>query len=209
MTDERFSTEQEAFWAGPFGSAYVERNRDAQLIGSATYRFARILANIGPIRSAIEFGANIGLNLRALRALLPTIDLCAVEINPDAHRELTTLPQLDARLASLLEFEPTRTYDLAFTSAVLIHISPSALPRAYDRLYRSSHRYIVIQEYFSTNPAEIVYRGHSQKLFKRDFAGELLDRFSDLKLRDYGFFYRRDLNFSSDDLNWFVLEKSG
>ena len=37
------------------------------------------------------------------------------------------------------------------------------------------------------------YRGHTARLFKRDFAGEMLDRFSDLRLVDYGFRYHRDL----------------
>jgi len=46
-------------------------------------------------------------------------------------------------------------------------------------------------------------------LFKRDFAGEMLERFADLKLLDYGFVYRRDPNFPQDDITWFLLEKSG
>jgi len=44
-------------------------------------------------------------------------------------------------------------------------------------------------------------------LFKRDFAGEMLDRFKDLELLDYGFVYHRDNNFPQDDLNWFLLRK--
>jgi spore coat polysaccharide biosynthesis protein SpsF len=45
-------------------------------------------------------------------------------------------------------------------------------------------------------------------LFKRDFAGELLDRFSDLRLIDYGFVYRRDTHFPLDDISWFLFEKT-
>lgn len=56
-------------------------------------------------------------------------------------------------------------------------------------------------------PVEIAYRGHSGKLFKRDFAGDLLDRYGDLRLVDYRFVYRRDSNFAVDDLTWFLLEK--
>ena len=62
-------------------------------------------------------------------------------------------------------------------------------------------------EYYSPTPVEIVYRGHSDRLFKRDFAGEMLDRFADLKLVDYGFDYHRDPVFSLGDINWFLLEK--
>ena len=59
----------------------------------------------------------------------------------------------------------------------------------------------------SLAPVEITYRGETGKLFKRDFAGEILDRFPDLALIDYGFAYRRDPNFPQDDLSWFLMEK--
>ena len=36
----------------------------------------------------------------------------------------------------------------------------------------------------------------------------MLDRYSDLKLVDYGFVYRRDPNFRQDDATWFLMEKS-
>jgi spore coat polysaccharide biosynthesis protein SpsF len=52
------------------------------------------------------------------------------------------------------------------------------------------------------------YRGHDERLFKRDFAGEILDRFPDLRLVDYGFRYRRDPNFPQDDVTWFLMEKA-
>jgi spore coat polysaccharide biosynthesis protein SpsF len=53
----------------------------------------------------------------------------------------------------------------------------------------------------------INYRGHKDRLFKRDFAGELMDKYPDLKLVDYGFVWRRDNNFPQDDGTWFLLEK--
>ena len=51
------------------------------------------------------------------------------------------------------------------------------------------------------------YRGHEDRLFKRDFAGEMMKKFNDLKLVDYGFVYHADCNFPQDDVTWFVLEK--
>lgn len=42
---------------------------------------------------------------------------------------------------------------------------------------------------------------------KRDFAGEMLDWFSQLRLADYGFGYRRDPAFPQDDVTWLLLEK--
>ena len=52
------------------------------------------------------------------------------------------------------------------------------------------------------------YRGHADRLFRRDFAGEMLDKFNDLRLLDYGFVYHRDPSFPQDDFTWFLLDKS-
>ncbi len=95
---------------------------------------------------------------------------------------------------------------MSFTSGVLIHINPDELGMVYDNLFNLSKKYILISEYYNPTPIVVEYRGHAGKLFKRDFAGEMIDRF-DLKLMDYGFFYHRDNYFSFGDSNWFLLEK--
>ena len=97
--------------------------------------------------------------------------------------------------------------DLVFIRGVLIHISPDALDEVYEKLYKLSKRYILISEYYNPNPVAIEYRGHTNKLFKRDFCGEVLDKYPDLKLIDYGFVYHRDPVFPQDDITWFLLEK--
>ena len=63
-------------------------------------------------------------------------------------------------------------------------------------------------EYYNPSPISIEYRGHSNKLFKRDFCDEMLDLYQDLKLKDYGFIYQRDKMFPQDDITWFLLEKN-
>jgi spore coat polysaccharide biosynthesis protein SpsF len=65
----------------------------------------------------------------------------------------------------------------------------------------------LVCEYYNPSPVSIPYRGHTNKLFKRDFAGELMDRYPDLQLIDYGFVYRRDPSFPQDDVTWFLMEK--
>ena len=84
-----------------------------------------------------------------------------------------------------------------------------SLPAVYERLYHSTGRYLMLAEYYNPAPVAIPYRGHRDRLFKRDFAGELLDAYADLSLVDYGFAYRRDPNFPQDDINWFLMEKRG
>ncbi|MBU0909085.1 MAG: pseudaminic acid biosynthesis-associated methylase [Proteobacteria bacterium] len=205
MTD--FRTEQEAFWAGEFGSQYINRNPTDFELAARLAMFARMIDRTTGVRSLIELGANIGNNLRVLDQLLSGAELAAVEINQDAVDVLRRWGRTEVYHHSILDFQTDRQYDLSLICGVLIHMNPQVLPQVYDLLYQLSKRYIFLAEYYNPTPVEIPYRGHSGKLFKRDFAGEMLDRFSDLRLLDYGFVYHRDNNFPLDDLTWFLLEK--
>lgn len=204
----QFKTEQESFWAGEFGDSYIERNKSNQLLASNVAFFAEILQHTNSIQSLIEFGANIGMNLRALQTLLPTAEQNAIEINEKASAILKeNLPQVNVFNESIIDFSPQKQYDLSMIKGVLIHINPDELKNVYAKLYESSSKYILIAEYYNPSPVEIPYRGHAGKLFKRDFAGEFLDMFPDVKLVKYGFVYRRDPNFPQDDTTWFLLQK--
>lgn len=205
-----YTTDQEAFWAGEFGTAYIERNQGDALLASNLDFFAKALRAARGLGSCIEFGANIGMNLKALKLLRPGIEAHAIEINADAARALgQLLPAERVYHTSILEFAPARTWDLALIKGVLIHIHPDALPQVYDKLVAATHRYLLVAEYYNPAPVAIPYRGHSDRLFKRDFAGEILDRYPQMQLVDYGFAYRRDPNFPQDDITWFLLEKRG
>jgi spore coat polysaccharide biosynthesis protein SpsF len=202
-----FQTAQEEFWAGTFGDEYINRNEDKTLISANLALFSKILSRTSDVQSVIEFGSNIGLNLIAIKQLLPIAELSAIEINEKAVAILKKGGQVKVYHKSILEFKCDYPREFVFTKGVLIHMNPEVLPQVYDKLYETSRKYICIAEYYNPSPVEITYRGHKARLFKRDFAGDLLDRFSDLKLIDYGFVYHRDTNFSYDDLSWFLLEK--
>ena len=203
----KHETEQENFWAGEFGDEYIARNTGADLLAANISMFGEVLRHTARVSSVLELGANVGLNLRAIAALLPSCELAGVEINERAVAELAQLPNVDAHHGSLLEFDPGRRWDFVFTKGVLIHIAPEKLPAAYETLYRTSGRYVCVAEYYNPTPVEIPYRGHTGKLFKRDFAGDLLEHFADLRLVDYGFRYHRDPTFPQDDISWFLLQK--
>lgn len=203
-------TEQEAFWEGEFGTEYSRRNRGEALHASNLHFFSVALRSARGLRSCVEFGANIGMNLRALRALYPSQEQHAVEINANAARELAEAsPDVGIFNGAIEEFPADRTWDLVLIKGVLIHVRPESLPGVYDMLHRCTRRYLLVAEYYNPTPVAIPYRGHEDRLFKRDFCGELLDRFSDLSLLDYGFAYRRDPNFPQDDITWFLIERSG
>lgn len=203
-----YKTEQESFWAGEFGTQYIGRNTGSELLASNLAFFAKALCQARGLASCIEFGANIGMNLKALKLLYPDQDQHAIEINPTAAAELASvIPAANIHQASILDFQPERTWDLVLIKGVLIHIDPEWLPQVYDALERATGRYLLVCEYYNPSPVQVPYRGHSDRLFKRDFCGEILDRHAGLRLVDYGFAYRRDPNFPQDDINWFLMEK--
>lgn len=202
------NTEQETFWAGEFGTQYIGRNRTDGLLAANLALFARALARAGTPRTCLELGANIGMNLRALQQLFPGQEQHAVEINAEAHKELVrVIPAAQAWLGAIADFPVTRTWELVLTKTVLIHIAPEQLPVVYDRIHALSSRWILVAEYYNPAPVTVLYRGHAARLFKRDFAGDMLQRFPDLKLVDYGFVYHGDSAFPQDDITWFLLEK--
>jgi len=202
-------TLQESFWKGSFGNEYIARNSNDNLITANLHLFGRILSSIkaGSLNSIIEFGTNIGLNLIALHSLIPTAKLYGIEINKQAFEHVKKLEYVQAYNKSIYDFKPKKVYDLAFTKGVLIHQAPNMLPKVYEALYKASAKYILIAEYYNPTPVEVPYHGHSSVLFKRDFAGEILDKYPDLSLRDYGFAYHRDILCPQGDVTWFLLEK--
>lgn len=204
---KKFKTEQENFWAGKFGNDYVNRNKDNNIVASNIALFSKIISKAPNINSIIEFGSNIGLNLRAIKNLLPSVELSAIEINELAVKQLQIIGDIKIYHESILDFIPDTKRDLAFIKGVLIHLNPRILQEVYEKLYQSSNRYICIIEYYNPTPIELTYRGYDGKLFKRDFAGEIMDKYPDLKLLDYGFCYYRDPVFLQDDLTWFLMEK--
>ena len=209
MNQHTYATPQEQFWAGEFGTAYIERNQGDKLLAANLDFFVKSLHQTRQLKSCIEFGANIGMNLKALNLLFPGLQAHGIEINSDAAAQLAhTSPAAHVYNQSILDFKETRNWDLALIKGVLIHLNPEVLPAVYDKLVAATGRYLLVAEYYNPSPVTINYRGHTDRLFKRDFAGEIMDRHPHMQLLDYGFSYRRDPNFPQDDITWFLMEKN-
>ena len=205
---KKFYNDQHKFWSGKFGNQYIDRNNNLNLISSNIYLFAQALKKIDKIKNLIEFGANIGLNIKALKILFPNLDAHAIEINSKACKQLAKLISKKKIFNNLIEkFKVKKKFDLVLIKGVLIHINPKELKKVYKKLYYATKKYLLIVEYYNPDPISVKYRGHSEKLFKRDFAGEIIKNYSKMKLVDYGFVYRGDVNFPQDDLTWFLMEK--
>jgi len=148
------------------------------------------------------------MNLIALEALSPKLSINGVDINAKAIQELSeNKKHYNLQQQSIIEPINSSNVDFTFTKGVLIHINPEKLNFVYDNLYALSSKYICLIEYYNPSPVAIEYRGHQDRLFKRDFCGEMLAKYQDLQLIDYGFGYRNDPIFPQDDMTWFLLKK--
>lgn len=198
--------EQRKFWSGEFGDEYTIRNNSNELVGSNVALFSSAFKSVtSSPKSMLEVGANRGLNIVALKHLFPNCEFSAVEINPLAFQELVKL-DVQGTNSSFQDFNSAKKYEVVFFKGVLIHLNPESLQEVYQKAASLSLKYVLIIEYFNPTPVEVLYRGHSGKLFKRDFAGEFLDQNKNWKLTDYGFVYNRGV-FPQDNLTWFLIEK--
>jgi len=201
-------SDQEDFWAGDFGTTYINRNDDRNLVAGNTQLFAEALKGLN-FHSILEIGANIGQNLSAIQNLHPNASLSAIEINATASTELSKRhPDCKVWNTSITEAEGIPEHDLVLSKGVLIHLNPNLLEAVYKRILEWSNKFILIAEYYNPTPVSIPYRGHEDRLFKRDFAGELMAIEPSLSLVRYGFCYRNDPVHPLDDITWFLLEKN-
>jgi pseudaminic acid biosynthesis-associated methylase len=193
-------------WRGEFGREYTDRN-----IGDVDVRrsaFANLLEGL-QIESVLEVGCNRGHNLVALTELLgEQVNVVGIEPNEYALR---VARRSDDRIGVLrgdavaLPFA-TDAFDLVFTSGVLIHIPPTDLSRAMAEIHRVSRRFILCIEYFAEKDTELVYRGQTGLLWKRDFGGRYEELFPSLTLERTGFL---DREAGFDSCNWWLFRKEG
>jgi len=137
-----FKTEQEAFWANSFGDEYIERNKSEKLLASNIAFFADIFKRTGNIGSVIEFGANIGMNIRAMEQILVNAKFSAIEINKKACEQLKSHINGNLYNCSILDYQPKEKYDFVFTKGVLIHINPDEVNEVYRKMYDASSKYM-------------------------------------------------------------------
>ncbi|MGL5237114.1 MAG: pseudaminic acid biosynthesis-associated methylase [Plesiomonas shigelloides] len=201
-----YQTEQEQFWAGEFGDNYIGRNESEALLYSKVAMWSQMLRSAHSVRSVRELGCNIGLNLLALKRMQPSLSLSGIEINPVAAEQARQLDVAQITCGTILDEIQDEPVDLTFTAGVLIHINPDQLDNVYRNLVNNSRRYVLVAEYYNPAPTAIMYRGHADRLFKRDFAGDLIEKYG-MQLVDYGFVYKRDNWAPQDDITWFLLEK--
>ncbi len=201
-------TEQSSLWQSDFGDAYISRNNGPDIVRSNRYFFSQIFDHLdSKPESIFEIGASVGLNLDAIRDLIPSISLGAVEVNSKACDELRK-KNIETYESSIEDWIPaTSQWDLSFSKGVLIHLNPQSLESTYTKLARTSKKWVLICEYFSRSVTELEYRGQTRALYKRDFAAEFLQYNKDFVFHAAGFSSRLSEH-PQDDLTWFLLKRA-
>ena len=185
-------TKQMEEWAGKFGEEYTDRNLMSldELDQLYTDKFGISRTELNKeflddlkINRILEVGCNVGNQLLLLKKMgYP--NLWGIELQ-DYAVEIARKRTSGINIVKSSAFEilyKDNYFDLVFTLGVLIHISPDDIDKALDEIYRCTKKYIWGTEYFSEEYTQVNYRGHSELLWKTNFAKLFLDRFPDLKL---------------------------
>jgi pseudaminic acid biosynthesis-associated methylase len=143
----------------------------------------RFLKDVPRDARILEVGCNIGTQLLCLQQM-GFSNLHGIEIQSYAlDRAKERLPGAVLTQASALEIPyPDQSFDLVFTSGVLIHVAPTDLPIALAEIHRCARTWIWGFEYYAPQTTEVVYRGHDSLLWKTDFAQAYQQQFDDLEL---------------------------
>lgn len=181
------------FWGGEAGNAYVNRNplsvQESDTLYLKDYGFTRrelnerFLGNLNRDLKILEVGASVGLQLELVR-LMGFKNLFGIELNNYAIAKAKELhPHISVVQGSAFDLPfSDRSFDLVYTSGVLMHISPKNLPEVLNEIYRVTSRYIWCYEYAAREPVEVTYQNRRELFWKQDWLNLYTGRFPDLKL---------------------------
>lgn len=204
-----YNSEQENFWATTYATDYIKKNSlfDNQ-VGAEAWK-KMIKGTQGEIEKFLECGCNIGRNIDQIKMVLPEAVPSIIEISEPAFKFVTSHHDFKHAFngAILDSAFDDASFDLVFTTGVLIHINPDQLLQHMEKMFRYSNKYILMGEYFNRTPVSIEYQGEKDKLFKRDFGKLFIENF-DVKLVDYGFLWGHIYDRAGfDDVTWWLFEK--
>lgn len=177
---ERSPTE---VWRGEFGDAWTDRNalsveeldeRSIEKYGvSKSQIIAELLSKVDKGARILDVGTNEGVHLRLLQQL-GFNNLYGVDIQDYALQRARQKSQnIEFVRGDAMEL-PFRdeSFEIIFTTGVLIHIPPDKIEAAVRELNRCASEYVWGIEYYAEEYTEINYRGHDSLLWKANFAEE-------------------------------------
>jgi pseudaminic acid biosynthesis-associated methylase len=188
-------TAQSEVWGGEFGREYTDRNTFEIDTLEALYQKnygvtrkqinERFLRGVPRDASFLEVGCNTGNQLLLLRRT-GYFNLSGIELQPYAlDIAKSRAHDISWMQGSVLALPyGDKSFDVVFTSGVLIHVAPEDLPRAMDEIHRCAKTYIWGLEYYAPEVTAVKYRGNDGLLWKMDYARRYVERFKDLQLVD-------------------------
>ncbi len=184
---------QEEKWDGDFGNQYIAKNdvsademdkdHEIKMGISKTSLNYEFLNSLDRDIKILEIGSSTG-NQLALLQKMGFKNLWGLEINEQAvDIAQKTTKNIYFCKGSILDI-PFKDgfFNLVFTSAVLMHVHPNNLSKAFSELYRVSNNYIWCYEYFSKGDEQLNYRGETDILWMRDFMKLFSTQYPDLKI---------------------------
>jgi len=171
-------TIQEDAWKAGIGREYTDRNTlsyvELDMLYWDCFRTtrsalnARFLEDVPLSASILEVGCNIGMQLRHLQKG-GYVDLHGIELQQYAIDRLC-VKDVDVRQGSAesLPYEDG-SFDLVFTSGVLIHLPIHILGTAIREMMRVSRHWIWGFEYYSYPRQEITDRNWQDMLWSDDY----------------------------------------
>ena len=171
--------EQRKFWSGEFGEQYIKRNDSDEKINNNYKKltglnrddiFIEFFNDLDKNIEILELGCNIGKNFSILKKMGFT-RLSGVEINSKAiDIAKIKYPDINFYYSSIEELKlPEKSFDLVFTSGVLIHINPDAVKAIIEKMLTLSKKYIFGFESYSEVLTSVLYRGNNNKYWKQNF----------------------------------------
>tara|TARA_B100000963_G_scaffold299361_1_gene271376 strand:- start:15181 stop:15798 length:618 start_codon:yes stop_codon:yes gene_type:complete len=196
---------QTNYWSKNF--QYIKRNNsfDNKLGKKVWYD---LLKN-KKINSILECGSNIGRNLKQINLAYPKKKLSFIELNKKAFEICSLNKNIENSYNSSIQDCKIlkNTYDLVFTSGVLIHLNDKTLNKVIPKIIDWSKNFVIVLEYFSTTKIEKTYRGKKNLLFLREYGEEFL-KTKRVKLLDCGFLYSKIYRKAGfDDITYWVFKK--
>ncbi len=187
-------TKQINFWQGDFGREYTDRNTFdpiawdnyyLQMYGKTKPQLnEEFIGHLPKDARILEIGCNIGLQLRGLQQQGFT-NLYGIEIQWYAvEKSKNLLQHVNIVQGSAFDLPFKDDYfDLVCTHGVLIHISPTDLPRVFAEMNRVSKQYIMGMEYYASQLTNINYRGNTDYLWKADYCQLMQQQYPNLHLQ--------------------------
>ena len=156
------------WWKGDFGAEYTKRNR---VNWRDRVPFWEHIIEETNAQSFLDVGCNAGWNLQAIRSINSEYLMSGLDVNRGALEEATAagFDVMEGRADQAAELFGPMAADLVVTSGVLIHIAPEDLTAAMKSIAEASAKYVLAIEYDAHEAAEVVYRGHTGRLWRRPY----------------------------------------